>query len=158
MLTPLLSMASFLTSDIIDCVFTSLPDFATLFSTILVSKSFHEVFLAHPSSILTSVAKTQIGAELLPCAIRLAHFDKDQCQASRIDYIQSFPPERKFSHNKAPEVAPYAAALAKNDSVVTELEVFFSTSCVHFPFIRRGALTDALGVDVRIGRAGPGHY
>ena len=150
-------MASSLTSDTIDCVFTSLPDFATLLSTILVSKSFHQVFQAHPSSILTSVAKTQIGTELLPCAIRLAHFDRDQCQASRINYIQGFPSEREFSHNKAPEVTSHVAALAKNDSIVTELELFFSITCVYIPFIREGALTDALGTDLRIGQAGPGH-
>ena len=60
------AMTGSLSSDIIDCVFTSLPDLTTLLSTVLVSKSFHEVFQARPSSILTSVAKTQIGPELLP--------------------------------------------------------------------------------------------
>ena len=123
-------MGSPLSSDIIDYVFTSLPDFATLFSTILVSKSFHEIFQTHPSSILTSVAETQIGSDLLPCAIRLAHFNRDEYLASRANYVQDFPAERKFSHREAPAVTPYIAALVRNDSIVTELELFFSTTCV----------------------------
>ena len=123
-------MAAPPSSDVIDCVFTSLPDFATLLSTILVSKSFHEVFQAHPSSILTSVAKTQIGPELLPCAIRLAHFDRNKYLASRASYVQDFPSERKFTKNEAPEVATLVAALDKNNSVVVEMELFFSTMCV----------------------------
>jgi len=120
-------MAPPLSSDIVDCVLTSLPDFATLASAILISKSFHEVFQAHPSSILTSVATTQIGPELLPCAIRLAHFNKDEYLPSRSNYVQGFPSERKF-HDEAPGITSYAAALAKNDDVVTELELFFSTT------------------------------
>ena len=123
-------MVAPLSPDVIDCVFTALPDFATLLSTILVSKSFHRVFQAHPSSILTSVTETHIGPEVLPCAIRLAHFDRDEYLASRANYVRDFPPERKFSRNEAPAVAPYVPALAKNDSVVTELELFFSTTCV----------------------------
>jgi len=123
-------MVAPLSPDIIDCVFTSLPDFATLLSTILVSKSFHGVFQAHPNSILTSVARTHIGFELLPCALRLLHFNRDEYLASREDYVGDFPLERKFSHNEVPVVAPYVAALAKNDRVVTELELFFSTTCV----------------------------
>jgi len=125
-------MAPPLSSDIIDCVLTSLPDFATLFSTILVSKSFHEIFQAHPSSILTSVATTQIGPEVLPCAIRLAHFNRDEYLVSRANYVQDFPPERGFSHTGAPVVTPHVAKLVKNDSVVRELELFFSTKCVFF--------------------------
>jgi len=117
--------------DIIDCVFTSLPDFATLLSTILVSKSFHEVFQAHPTSILTSVAKTQIGPELFPCAVRLAHFDRNEYMASRANYVQNFPSERKFPQNEVPEVTTHvAAALAKNERIVVGLELFFSTTCV----------------------------
>ena len=116
--------------DVIDCVLTSLPDFATLLSTILVSKSFHDVFRAHPSSILTSVAKTQIGSELLPCALRLAHFKRGEYLASRANYVQDFPLEIKFSSNEglAMVTAPYVAALARNDDVVTELELLFSTT------------------------------
>jgi len=128
--TPPPSMAAPLSPDIIDCVFTSSPDFATLLSTILVSKSFHSVFQAHPNSILTSVAKTHIGPEVLPCAIRLAHFNRDEYLASRENYVGDFPSERKFSHNETPVVAPCVAALAKNDRVVTELELFFSTTYV----------------------------
>ena len=143
--TPLPGMAPPLSPDIIDCVFTSLPDFLTLLSAILVSKSFHRVFQAHPSSILTSVAKTQIGPELLPCAIRLAHFDRDEYLASRADYVQDFPSERKFSHNEAPTVAPYIAALVKNDSVVTELELFFSTTCVLLSICPGGCVDSCLG-------------
>ena len=124
-------MALHLSSDIIDCVLTSLPDFATLASTILVSKSFYRVFQAHPNSILTSVAATQIGPEVMPCAIRLAHFNRDEYLASRTSYVQDFPSERKFSPDEAPVVTPlYVAILAKNDRVAQELEVFFSTTCV----------------------------
>ena len=135
-------MVALLSPDIIDCVFTSLPDFATLLSTILVSKSFHAVFQAHPNYILTSVAKTHIGAELLPCAIRLAQFDRDKYLGSRADYVRNFPSERKFSHNEAPAVASYIGTLAKNDRVVTELELFFSTTCVLLSsVVREDALT-----------------
>ena len=128
----LLSMAPPLSSDIIDYLLTSLPDFATLLSTILVSKSFHEAFQAHPGSILTSVATNHISPELLPCAIRLAHFNRDEYLASRTDYVQNFPLERSFSHNEALTVTPHLLALIKNDSVVTELELFFSIACVLF--------------------------
>ena len=122
------AMTRSLSSDIIHCVFTSLPDFATLLSTVLVSKSFHEVFQAHPSSILTSVAKSQIGPELQPCAIRLAHFDRGGYLASRASYVQDFPSEKRFYHDEPPVVAPHVAALVGNDSTVTELELFFSTT------------------------------
>ena len=143
-------------SDIIDCVFTSLPDFATLFSTILVSKSFHEVFQAHPSSILTSVAKTQIGSELFPCAIRLAHFNRNEYTASRANYVQDFPSEKEFSQNEALEVTTRLAALAKNDRIVVELELFFSTMCVLLSYIRENVLMDGFGIDLKTERAGPG--
>ena len=146
-----------LSSDIIDYVLTSLPDFATLFSSILVSKSFHEVFQAHPSSILSSVANTQIGPDLLPCAIRLAHFDRDKYLESRASYVQDFPPERKFSHNEAPTVAPYVAALVRNDSIVTELELFFSTTCVLLSVHPRGRTDRCLVIGARTGKLGPGH-
>jgi len=122
-------MTGSLSSDIIDCVFTSLPDLATLLSTVLVCKSFHDVFQARPSSILTSVAKTQIGPELLPCAVRLATFDRGRYLKSRADYVQDFPSEEKFSHDEARVVTQHVAALVKNDSVVTELELFLSTTC-----------------------------
>ena len=151
-------MVTPLSPDIIDCVFTSLPDFATLLSTILVSKSFHKVFQAHPNSILTSVARTHIGHELLPCAIRLAHFNRDEYLASRESYVGDFPSERKFSHNEAPVVTPYVAALAKNDRVVTELELFFSTTCVLLSIHSWGVLTAASETDTRIGRAGPSRF
>ena len=123
-------MTGSLSSDIIDCVFTSLPDLTTLLSTVLVSKSFHEVFQARPSSILTSVAKTQIGPELLPCAIRLATFDRGEYLKSRANYVQDFPSEAEFSHDEARVVARHVTALIKNDRVVTELELFLSTTCV----------------------------
>jgi len=120
-------MTRSLSSDIIDCLFTSLPNFTTLLSTVLVSKSFREVFQARPSSILTSVAKTQIGPELLPCAIRLATFDRGEYLTSRVNYVQNFPSEGKF---EVRVVAQHAAALVKNDRVVMELELFLSTTCV----------------------------
>ena len=115
-----------LSSDAIDCVLTSLPDFATLRSTILVSRSFHEVFQAHPSSILATVAATHIGPEVLSCALRLAHFNRDEYLRSRANYVRNFPLEGKFSHIKASEITRRIATLAGNDSVLRELELYFS--------------------------------
>ncbi|KAF9786111.1 hypothetical protein BJ322DRAFT_1058049 [Thelephora terrestris] len=122
-------MAPPLSSDILYCVLTSLPDFATLLSGILISKAFHQVFQAHPNSTLISVAATQIGPEVLPCAIRLAHFNRDEYLTSRAAYVRGFPSERMFTHTEASEVTPYVGALAKNDIIVRELELFFSTVC-----------------------------
>jgi hypothetical protein len=122
-----MNMAPPLSSDIVYCVLTSLPDFATLLSGILISKSFHQVFQAHPSSTLISVAATQIGPEVLPCAIRLARFNRDEYLTSRTAYVRGFPSERTFTHTEASEVTPYVGALAKNDTIVRELELFFST-------------------------------
>ena len=121
-------MAFHLSPDIIDHVLVSLPDFATLLSTILVSKSFHQVFKAHPGSTLISVAATQIGPEVLPCALRLAHFKRYDYLASRATYVQEFPLERDFSHTEALVATSYVGALARNDRVVRELELFFSTT------------------------------
>ena len=119
-----------LSSDVIDYLLTSLSDAGTLLSTILVSKSFYQVFQARPSSTLASVAANQIGPELLPSAIRLVHFNRDEYLASRIKYVHNFPSEKRFSYNEPPVVASHFTALAKNDNVVTELEIFFSTTCV----------------------------
>lgn len=134
-----------LSSDVIDYLLTSLSDSGTLLSTILVSKSFYEVFQAHPSSILTSVATNQISPELLPCAIRLAHFNRDEYLASRADYVQNFPLEQKFSHNEAQAVTPHLATLIKNDDVVTEMELFFSTMCVLPSIHPRGCTNGCIG-------------
>jgi len=154
-----MNMPPSLSSDTIDHLLTSLPDSGTLLSTILVSKSFYGAFQTHPNSILTSVATNQIGPELLPCAIRLAHLNRDEYLVSRANYVQNFPLERKFSRSEAQVVTPHLAALIKNDNVVTELELFFSTTYVLFSVhLREGVLTDALETDVRIGQAGPDHY
>ena len=123
-------MAPSLSPDIIDHLLMSLPDTKTLLSTILVSKSFYNAFRVHPSSILTSVATNQIGPELLPCAIRLTQFNRDEYLASRASYVQNFPLEREFSRNEVSAVAPHLATLIRNDDVVTELELFFSITCV----------------------------
>jgi len=140
-----MSMPPSLSSDIIDYLLTSLPDSGTLLSTILVSKSFYEAFQAHPNSILTSVATNQIGPELLPCAMRLAHFNRDEYLASRANYVQNFPLERKFTRNGAQVVTPYLAALTKNDKVVTEMELFFSTTCVLLSVHLRGYTDRCVG-------------
>jgi len=148
-----------LSSDAIDYLLMLLPDSGTLLSTILVSKSFYEAFQAHPNSILTSVAKNQIGPELLPRAIRLAHFNRDEYLASRANYVQNFPLERKFSRSEAQVVTSHPAALIKNDDVVTELELFFSTTSVSLSVHPcESVLTDPLETDVRIGKPGPGRY
>ena len=149
-----------LSSDVIDYLLTLLPDSGTLLSTILVSKSFYEAFQAHPNSILTSVVTNQIGPELLPCAIRLAHLNGHEYLASRANYVQNFPLERMFFRSGPQVVTPHLAALIKNDNVVTELELFFSTMSVLLSVHPRepGVLTDPLETDVRIGQAGPGRY
>ena len=123
-------MTFHLSSDIIDCILVSLPDLATLLSTILVSKSFYQVFQAHPGSTLISVAATQIGPEVLPYALRLAHFNRGEYLASRATYVQEFPPESKFSHTEALAATSYVEALARNDRAVRELELFFSITYV----------------------------
>jgi hypothetical protein len=128
-------MAPPLSSDVIDCVLTSLPDFTTLFSTILASRTFYEVFRAHPSSTLASVATTLIGSEVLPCAIRLAHFNRGEYLASRTTYVQGFPSEKKFSRAETPDVAIYTRDLSKNDDVARELELFFSFTYGCSPFV-----------------------
>ena len=138
-------MSPSLSSDIIDYLLTSLPDSGTLLSTILVSKSFYDVFQAHPSSIITSVVTNQIGPELLPCAIRLAHFNGDEYLASRANYVQNFPSERKFTHNETQAATPHLAALIKNDNVVTELELFFSATCVLLSIHLRGCTDGCIG-------------
>jgi len=140
-----MSMPPSFSSDIIDYLLTSLPDSGTLLSTILVSKSFYEAFQAHPNSILTSVATNQIGPELLPCAIRLAYFNRDEYLASRANYVQTFPLERKFSRSEAQVVTPHLAALIKNDSIVTEMELFFSTTCVLLSVHPRGFTDRCIG-------------
>ena len=150
-------MAFPLTSDVIDCVLTSLPDLPTLLSTILVSKSFYEAFQAHPGSTLISVAATQIGHEVLPFAIRLAHFNRDDYLASRITYVQDFPSEGKFSHTEAPAVTSYIGALARNNSIVRELELFFSITSVPLSIIREGVLKGTWKTDPRIGRLAHSH-
>ena len=140
-----MSMPPSLSSDIIDYLLTLLPDSGTLLSTILVSKSFCEAFQAHPNSILASVATNQIGPELLPCAMRLAHFNRDEYLASRANYVQNFPLERKFSCNEAQVITPHLAALIKNDKVVTEMELFFSTTCVLLSVHLRGCTDGCIG-------------
>lgn len=144
-----------LTSDIVDHVLTSLPDFASLFSAILVSRLFHRVFQAHPSSILTSVAETQIGSEVLPCALRLARFDRARYLTSRTTYVERFPSEREISPTKAPALVLHARAPAMNDDVVRELEIHYSTVYGSFLTHPGGPLMIALGTDAKIGRADP---
>ena len=150
-----MSISPPLTSDIVDHVLTSLPDFASLLSAILVSKLFHRVFQAHPSSIITSVAVTQIGFEVLPCAHRLARFNRTKFLTSRTTYVERFPPERDFSPTKAPALTQHVRALGVNDDVVRELEIHYSTVCASFLTYPEGSLIIALGTDAKIGRADP---
>ena len=123
-------MAFPLSLDIIHYILTLLPDFATLLSAVLTSKSFYEVYLTYPDSILFPVAANQIGPEVLSCAIRLAHFNRDDYLASRTTYVQGFHSEKEFSHIKVPKITSHVRALARNDKVARELELFISTKCV----------------------------
>ncbi|KAH7923083.1 hypothetical protein BV22DRAFT_1036762 [Leucogyrophana mollusca] len=60
----------FANADLTDRILTSLPDFKTLQSTILTSKSIYSVFRNRPHSIVRAVAYNQIGPAL-PQAVRL---------------------------------------------------------------------------------------
>ncbi|KAJ7825568.1 hypothetical protein B0H14DRAFT_2517836 [Mycena olivaceomarginata] len=61
------------TDDVVDLILTLCPTFATLQSTILVSKAFYEVFKLREKSIIWAVAYNVIGPAL-PQALRVARY------------------------------------------------------------------------------------
>ncbi|KAF8898837.1 hypothetical protein BD779DRAFT_1485777 [Infundibulicybe gibba] len=62
-----------LDDDIIDRIFTFLPDFATLQAAVLASKSCYGIYKSHPNSITRAVLYNQLGPAL-PQAIRVLRF------------------------------------------------------------------------------------
>ncbi|KAF7346975.1 hypothetical protein MVEN_01450300 [Mycena venus] len=62
-----------LDDDVVDLIMTLCPTFATLQSTILVSKAFHGVFKSREKSIIWAVALNAIGPAL-PQALRVARY------------------------------------------------------------------------------------
>jgi hypothetical protein len=59
-------------NDLIDRLLTFSPDFQTLGAAILTTRSFYEIFKAHPASILRAVAANETKA--FGAAIRLVRF------------------------------------------------------------------------------------
>ncbi|KAH8823219.1 hypothetical protein DL96DRAFT_1713657 [Flagelloscypha sp. PMI_526] len=66
-----------LSADIIDIIFSYLPDFETLRSAIFISKLFSGVFNKHPKSIVRRVAQNVSGPPLNDL-LTLVRFEKDQ--------------------------------------------------------------------------------
>ncbi|KAH8823221.1 hypothetical protein DL96DRAFT_266684 [Flagelloscypha sp. PMI_526] len=68
-----------LSTDIIDLIFSHLPDFETLRSAILISKRFSSVFDKHPKSIVRRVAQNVSGPPLNDL-LTLVRFEKHEFQ------------------------------------------------------------------------------
>ena len=87
-----------LPADLIDRILTYLPDFDTLFSTILVSKSIYNVFKIRPSSIKAAVTDNVVG----PCvkqAMALSNLQwspsNDKVSIYNEDNAPSYPAHRQ---------------------------------------------------------------
>jgi len=66
-----------LDDDVIDRILQFLPSFSTLYSAILTSKSFYQVYKAHPRSIIRAVAYNVIGPAL-PQALRAIRYQEHE--------------------------------------------------------------------------------
>ncbi|KAK7468956.1 hypothetical protein VKT23_003455 [Stygiomarasmius scandens] len=64
-----------LDDDVIDRILQFLPSFSTLYSAILTSKSFYQVYKAHPRSIIRAVAYNVVGPAL-PQALRAIRYQE----------------------------------------------------------------------------------
>ncbi|KAH8823316.1 hypothetical protein DL96DRAFT_270126 [Flagelloscypha sp. PMI_526] len=75
-----------LNTDLIDLIFSHLPDFETLRSTILISKQFSSVFDKHPKSIVRRVAQNVAGPPL-DDLLTLVRFEKSgfEWDSSEVD-------------------------------------------------------------------------
>ncbi|KAJ7024668.1 hypothetical protein C8F04DRAFT_1131020 [Mycena alexandri] len=112
-----------LNNDIIDRVFTSCPDFETLFALKSACKALHAIFAAHPNSINFAVARNLTGS--FPDALRVL----------RQKVVDAFKEEeslddRTFAAAVPEDTSPVTVEelpqLRKNDAVVHRLEVLFS--------------------------------
>ncbi|KAJ8081063.1 hypothetical protein PM082_017904 [Marasmius tenuissimus] len=80
-----------LDDDILNQILNHLPDFDSLKATILSTKSFYNVYNAHPNSIRRAVAKNVVGPAL-PEALRVVrHHDPDDEDAPEGDTDESAP-------------------------------------------------------------------
>ncbi|KAF9220579.1 hypothetical protein BS17DRAFT_786780 [Gyrodon lividus] len=66
----------FINADLVDHILTSLPDFTTLTSTIVICRAVHNVYRAHPNSVQRAVAYNLVG-ETLPDAVRYVRCKRD---------------------------------------------------------------------------------
>jgi hypothetical protein len=106
-----------LSDDLIYCIFTFLPNFEALRSTLRASKTFYTVFEAHPQSIVRDIAFNQFGPAL-PQALRLV-----RCQS------RNYEPAKLLEVDVVthPPITPKEARmLAFNARVVRALEDLFS--------------------------------
>lgn len=74
-------MFSQISSDVLDHILTSISDFPTLLSFILVTKGVHTVFESRPNSIIRTVAEHQVGPAL-PQALRVVRLGDDANEQS----------------------------------------------------------------------------
>ncbi|PIL29643.1 hypothetical protein GSI_08280 [Ganoderma sinense ZZ0214-1] len=115
--------------DVIHEILEGAPDFATLSAATRISKTHHEVFKAHPRSIVRAVAQNVVGHALHPAA-RLADYHRrcsqwDQSFQTRAD-ISGLPDEDHFAildFTKSPTLTP---AMEQNAGAVRILRNFYS--------------------------------
>lgn len=114
-----------LDDDIVDRILTWLPDFYTLKSTILVSKSIHTVFEAHPKSIIRAVAYNLVGPAL-PQALRTT-----RCLFRKIDGLTE--PDYALDEEMLLPMKPEEICqIIQTTSVVESLEDLFSRRYITF--------------------------
>ncbi|KDQ62627.1 hypothetical protein JAAARDRAFT_203719 [Jaapia argillacea MUCL 33604] len=114
-----------LDEDILHHVFDYLPDFSSLLSVLLVSKSTHAVFDNRPNSITCAVAENQFGP-ILPHALRVIRLEERKhayCKAHPYE-LDDLPKEEHSSSEVI--TSSDACRLCKNSRVVAELEGLFS--------------------------------
>ncbi|KAJ7198045.1 hypothetical protein B0H12DRAFT_603819 [Mycena haematopus] len=125
--------------DVVDRIMTFCPTFSTLGSTILVSKTFYNVFQAHPMSIVQAVAYNVVGPAL-PQALRVVRYpyrwwyreeweeeDEDDPDPSELapksDSMAEACPEE---HSASVITYEEQRKLLKNAEVINEFENIYS--------------------------------
>ncbi|KAK1235943.1 hypothetical protein PQX77_000810 [Marasmius sp. AFHP31] len=109
-----------LDDDIINHVLTSLPDFDSLKATILSTKSFYNVYKAHPNSIRRAVAENVVGPAL-PEALRVVrHHDPEESETEDEDASEG------ETDANAPIRNEEISELAENAKMFRALEDVFS--------------------------------
>ncbi|KAK7045456.1 hypothetical protein VNI00_007709 [Paramarasmius palmivorus] len=117
-----------LADDIIDRILLFLPDFATLRSTILASKSFHNVFKTHPNSILRAVAYNITGPAL-PQALRCIRYhvsDPDDSETEDEEEMGTVTNTEHETEERAPIKSGETHQLVRNAKIVKDFENIFS--------------------------------